>query len=109
MNNTLPEPVAAYITAANAHDPEAVAACFSEDGVVEDEKREYVGRAAIRDWIAAADRMYAPQIEPQQVTQDGVAVVLHGKVSGTFPGSPVVLRFFFTLAEARIAGLRIEE
>ncbi|WP_300160445.1 nuclear transport factor 2 family protein [Solidesulfovibrio sp.] len=107
--NMLPKPVADYLAAANAHDPEAVAACFTARAVVADENREHVGRAAIRDWIAAADAQYAPTVEPLRVEADGPNVVLYGKVSGTFPGSPATLRFAFVLEGEKIARLTITE
>ncbi len=107
MTDPMPRPVAAYIAAANAHDPDAAAACFTEDAVVTDEARDHAGRAAIRAWIAEADRLYVPAIAVRRVTRDGADVVLHGEVSGTFPGSPVVLRFAFSLAGEAIARLTI--
>lgn len=107
MPQTLPQPAADYIAACNAHDPQAVAACFTEDAVVEDENKTHVGRPAIQAWIAEADRLYAPIIAVEGFTADGPTVTLSGKVSGTFPGSPVVLRFFFTLAGEKIGKLTI--
>ena len=46
----LPAPVTRLIEAANAHDTEAFLAGFTEDGVVDDWGREFVGSEAIRGW-----------------------------------------------------------
>ena len=47
MAITLPTPLAAYFAAANAHDTDAVLACFAADARVRDEGKDLVGRDAI--------------------------------------------------------------
>ncbi|MDQ7830879.1 MAG: nuclear transport factor 2 family protein [Desulfovibrionaceae bacterium] len=108
MIEALPKPIADYVAASNAHAPDAVAACFAEDAVVFDENREHSGRTAIRIWVAEAGRLYRPTLEISGFTQSGETAVLTGRVSGTFPGSPVVLRFIFTLRGEEIVRLMIE-
>jgi ketosteroid isomerase-like protein len=108
MIEALPKPVADYVAASNAHAPDAVAACFAEDAVVFDENREHVGRTAIRTWMEESDRQYRPTLEVAGFTRDGASAVLTGRVSGTFPGSPAVLRFAFTLRGGRISRLSIQ-
>jgi len=44
------EPIAAYLAAEEAKDADAVSRCFTEDGTVHDEGRDYRGRDAIRQW-----------------------------------------------------------
>jgi hypothetical protein len=49
MALNVPEPVAEYLAA------DALSRCFTEDGTVDDEGRDYRGRDAIRQWKQAAD------------------------------------------------------
>jgi hypothetical protein len=50
MTADVPEPVARLLAAANDHDTDAFLASFTEDGVVDDWGREFVGPVAIRRW-----------------------------------------------------------
>jgi len=106
MSITLPAPIAAYF-AADRHDADAVAACFSEAATVLDEGKTHIGRDAIRDWKAAASRKFSYAVEPFAVTGDKDRVIVTGHVSGDFPGSPVDLRYAFALEDDLIAGLEI--
>src|SRR5258705_5730288 len=53
-----PKPIAAYLAAEEAKDADALSRCFTEDGTVHDEGRDYRGRDAIRQWKQAADEKY---------------------------------------------------
>jgi len=107
MDPDLPKAVAAYFDADAAGDAEAVAAAFTEDAVVTDERRTHRGRAAIAAWKAELARTLTYTTELLDAAQDGNAVVVRGRVSGSFPGSPVELRYRFTLAGGRISALAI--
>jgi SnoaL-like domain len=48
--NGQPEIVTRFMKAATERDYEAVAACFTEDALVEDESHSHLGREAIRRW-----------------------------------------------------------
>src|SRR6266436_858269 len=50
MTLDAPEPIAAYLAAEEAKDADALSRCFTEDGTVHDEGRDYRGRDAIRQW-----------------------------------------------------------
>lgn len=102
----LPAPIAAYFDA-DRLDGQAVARCFNDDGVVLDEGHTHRGPAQIADWKTATRARYDYTAVPHAVAQDGRAVVVTSNVSGTFPGSPVDLRYTFTLACGRIASLEI--
>jgi hypothetical protein len=102
----LPEPVAAYF-AADAADATGVAGCFTEDAVVIDERREHRGRDAIGRWKAEATTKYHYTSEPLAVDVSGTGVVVLARVRGDFPGSPVELRYCFTVDDDRIARLEI--
>lgn len=103
----LPKPVSDYFAASNAHDADACAACFADDGIVKDEGREMRGVAAIRDWMDAAIASYQHTVEVvASATADGETIVTCG-VSGRFPGSPVELRHCFVVAGGKITRLEI--
>lgn len=102
----LPQPIAAYFDA-DRLDGQALARCFNDDGVVLDEGHTQRGPAQIADWKAAMDAKYGATARPHTVSQDGRAYTVACHVSGAFPGSPVDLRYTFTLARGRIASLEI--
>jgi len=106
MTLDLPGPIAAYF-AADKEDGAAVARCFTEDAVVKDEGRTYRGRAAIRQWKEEASARYQYTSEPLASEPRDGTVVVSSRLTGTFPGSPVNLRFFFVLEGDQIASLEI--
>jgi uncharacterized protein (TIGR02246 family) len=101
----LPDAIANYFTAQNRHDTEATLAAFADDAVVTDEGAEYDGRDRIRAWIEDTTKKYAATMQPQGVNQAGDATDVSVLVTGTFPGSPIELDFFFTLRSGKIASL----
>ena len=106
MSARMPEPLARYFTAFNSHDIDAMVGCFADDAVVRDERQEHRGTVAIRRWIEDTTARYRATVEVIEVTVDAKTSVA-GLVSGTFPGSPVRLRYDFTLAGQEIARLEI--
>lgn len=103
---TIPEPIAAYFDADN-RGGEAVARCFTKDGAVKDEGRSHVGRAAIEAWKKAASATYSYTSKPVAVEHKDGRYIVTSKVTGTFPGSPIDLRYTFRLERGRIASLEI--
>jgi uncharacterized protein (TIGR02246 family) len=103
----LPTPITAYIAGSNAHDAVACAACFTDDAIVRDEGREREGVAEIREWMEEVSRKYRPTVDVVDVAATGDRTIITGRVAGDFPGSPVELRYAFTLAGAKIARLEI--
>jgi hypothetical protein len=106
MTLDLPGPVAAYF-AADTEGGEAVARCFTDAAVVKDEGRTYRGWAAIRRWKEDASARYQYMCEPSACERRDGTVVVTSRLTGTFPGSPVNLRFFFVLEGHAIASLAI--
>ena len=106
MTLDLPGPVAAYF-AADTEGGEAVARCFTGDAVVKDEGQTYRGRAAIRQWKEEASTRYQYTSEPLTCESREGTVVVTSRLTGTFPGSPVNLRFVFVLEGDQIASLEI--
>jgi hypothetical protein len=100
-------PIANYIAAANAQDKDAVAANFSEAAVVRDEGQSRQGIAAIRQWAVEVSKKYQPAVEALDVAQLDGRTIVTGRVSGDFPGSPIELRYAFTLNGGRIERLEI--
>ena len=103
----LPEPIPAYFAAANAFQAEVAAAHFTPDAHVHDENHDHVGREAVRAWIEDSSRKYRPQIEVLSADAQGDEVLVTNRISGDFPGSPIELKFAFTLRDGQIARLNI--
>ena len=102
----LPPPIARYF-AADTRDANAVSRCFLEDAVVVDQQRTHRGRAAIERWKAEATAKYQYTSEPQSSETSGQDTVVTARLTGKFPGSPVTLRYHFTLQDDTIARLEI--
>jgi hypothetical protein len=107
MNGKLPQPISDYFQAANAHNTDAVIASFAEDGLVTDESQEHRG-AAIRQWSDDVNERYRPHAEVADIAEAGNQTVVTADVSGSFPGSPVRLRYNFTIKGDKISALLIE-
>jgi len=107
MPVNLPDALIEYFAAANSDDAARVAACFTSDGVVHDERRDIRGQAAIRAWAAETQRKYRYHIQAMaaQATADQTIVTAH--LTGDFPGSPIDLNYRFKLADSKIASLKI--
>jgi hypothetical protein len=107
MPTTLPKTIAAYFAATNARDTAAIVACFAPDAVVVDERREMRGHAAIRAWRERTFSQYRYTADVVDATAAGERIVVTARLAGDFAGSPVDLRFAFTLASDKIAALEI--
>jgi hypothetical protein len=107
MSITLAAPIDLYFTSGNAHDTSAIGRCFAAGAVVRDEGKTITGVAAIRAWRTETEQKYHHTVEPLSVaTRDG-KVVVTGKVSGNFPGSPINLQHIFEIEDGRIVSLEI--
>ena len=103
----VPEPVAAYLTAEEAKDAEALSRCFTEDGIVHDEGRDYRGRDAIRQWKREVDAKYRYVLQAVNAQSQGDMVTVRARLSGEFPGSPVELDHIFKVSNDKIVSLTI--
>jgi hypothetical protein len=108
---TLPLLIAAYIEATIGFDLERLLATFAEDALVNDQLRDYWGKAAIREW---AER----DIIGEKLTISVTTMVEHyrnfivmANVDGNFDKrglpDPLVLAFYFTPHSDRIVELII--
>jgi hypothetical protein len=95
MKPDLPDILERYYAAQNAHDIDAMVACFAPDATVHDEGRDIAGSGAVRAWIAETSAKYRITAEPLACTIEGDRTVVVVKVTGTFPGSPANLTFRF--------------
>lgn len=107
MTVELPNPIADYFAADAAQDADTLARCFTETAEVIDEGKTHRGKAAIRDWKADTSTTYRYTVEPFAMATQGERIAVTSHVKGDFPGSPLDLRYFFTLDGDRIAGLEI--
>jgi len=103
----LPEPIAAYFEA-DKGDGDAVARCFTNEAVVEDEGQTHSGPAAIEAWKTAASAKYLYISEPFAVELKEGGYIVTSRLTGNFPGSPVNPRFCFHLEREKIASLVIQ-
>jgi hypothetical protein len=104
---SVPSVVETYLRVAPRGDLDVLVGCFTEDAVVTDDGKTYRGRTAIRQWrndVAAAFE-YTMAIVDSSPDGDGHLVV--ARIEGSFPGSPVQLKFRFELAGDLISKLDI--
>jgi hypothetical protein len=107
MSIRLPAPIDLYFASEKTRDPSAIERCFAAGAVVRDEGTTTTGVAAIKVWRIETGEKYHHTVEPLSVsTRDGKVVVM-GKVSGDFPGSPINLEHVFEIEGGRIVSLEI--
>ncbi len=106
MTVVLPEPIARYFDA-DSRDGAAIADCFAMDAVVVDERHTHIGRDAIARWKTEASGRYQYVSEPTAIDNRGATILVTAHLTGNFPGSPIDLRYAFTLADGVIARLEI--
>jgi len=103
----VPEVIARYLAAAATSDVEAVVRCFTDDAVVLGEGQTLRGHEEIRRRKALGSQYtYATRVLGVDVVGAN-SYVVHGRLEGDFPGSPLELTFRFSLRDALIAGLGI--
>lgn len=107
MSPILPAPISKYFEAKNLHAIDAMLATFSDQASVRDEGREMAGRPAIRNWIEETTRKYRVTVTPIGLDQSDAKTIVTATVSGTFPGSPIQLRYHFTIVGEQITHLAI--
>jgi hypothetical protein len=103
----LPKVVANLVKAQNDFDSTAYAYCFSETAVVFDEGKNHTGRKEIEHWIADANKRYQAVMKPLGFEEKGASSFLKAEVTGTFPGSPIVMTYHLQIADDLIHSLKI--
>ena len=108
MSPSLPTVLDRYFAAQNAHDTDALVACFAPNAVVHDEDADIVGTSAIRAWKEKASSKYRVTVEPLESREEGDRTVVVARVTGTFPGSPINLTYRFGIdKDGQISNLEI--
>lgn len=103
----LPKPIDIYFASENLHDPSAIDTCFAPDATVRDESQTIEGLEAIKAWRIETGRKYNHTIEPLAISERDGKVLVTGKVSGNFRGSPINLDHVFELRDDVIVSLKI--
>lgn len=106
MNTEPPPVIAAFFQSTNTREFADFLSLFTDDAHVNDEANDYYG-AQIADWIDRATADAKPTADVTDITHDSDQFVVTAQVSGNFPGSPVQLRYYFTLKDSKIARLLI--
>lgn len=106
MAVSLPAPIARYFADDGAKGAD-IADGFTSDAVVVDERRTHRGREAIARWKSETSQQFEYTTEPFAIEAEGDALVVTAHLRGTFPGSPIDLRYRFTLEGDAIARLEI--
>lgn len=103
----LPKVISDLLEAQANFDSTAYANCFSETAVVFDEGKTHNGRIEIERWIAHSNETYKSIMKPLAYDQAGDIGILSADVSGTFPGSPLTLKFHFEIHNELIQSLKV--
>ena len=106
MTTDLPPSIAAFFQAHNTGHPDDFNNLFTADALVSDEEHHYRG-PAIKEWLDGAIAKCRPTAAITDLAQAGDQTIATAQVSGTFPGSPIQLRYTFTLHHGQIATLTI--
>jgi hypothetical protein len=103
----LPENIEGFIKAQNELDSTTFADYFTVHATVSDESSSYSGRDEIQQWIQEATEKYNMQLKPIDFTQTGSHGKLIVEVTGTFPGSPLIMQYNLDFDDTHISSLKI--
>lgn len=107
MNGDLPQSIADYFSGKNARDVATALSGFAPDATVLDEERRHVGHEAITAWMRETAAQYSDHSTVLGAEAEGHRILVTAQVSGTFPGSPIVLRYAFSIQDGLITQLTI--
>jgi hypothetical protein len=101
--------VAKHINAVNALDTDAIVATFAEDAYVNDNRREFVGRDAIRRWVAKEMVGDNVTIDVREVLEHHGDLIVRGAYDGSFDRTnlpdELVLSNYFSVRDEKIESL----
>lgn len=101
----LPNIVTELVKAQNEFNSTAYANCFTENAEVFDEGKTHNGKAEIESWIDKANKEYKASMKPLDYNEN--ENILSAEAFGTFPGSPIVLKYHFQFSDGLIQSLKI--
>jgi hypothetical protein len=103
--------VAEYCAAVNAFDEEAVVSTFADDALVNDNRREFWGKDAIRGWVRAEIVGDHVTVEPTEVIEHEGQTILRGRYDGEYDKTnlpdELILTHYVTVRDGRIDTLII--
>lgn len=103
----LPNVIAKLIKAQNNFDSAAYAQCFTETAIVFDEGKTHEGKTEIEKWIDKSNKEYKATMEPLDYNER--ENILSAEISGSFPGSPIILKFHFDITDGKIQQLKVTD
>jgi hypothetical protein len=103
----LPAVITELVNAQNSQDSTAYSACFTPNAIVFDEGHNHQGKEEIKTWIERSTEKYQTVMEPLEYSESDNKGVLSAKISGTFEGSPLVLKYNLEFADNLIRSLKI--
>lgn len=95
------------IKAQDDFDSIAYAKCFSDDAIVFDEGNTYKGKQEIETWISSANEKYHTVMKPLEFSETKHESILTVELSGSFPGSPIVVKYHFEIHDNKITSLKV--
>jgi ketosteroid isomerase-like protein len=111
ITNSLPRVIAEHIAAHNKPDPEAMMATLAADALVNDARREFLGRDAIRAW--AHKEIFGDHVtmDVQRAYDQHGDIIVHARIEGDFDKTnlpdPVILTYYFSLRDDLITQIVI--
>jgi len=102
----LPNVISELVKTQNNYDSAAYADCFTEGAVVEDEGSTFTGKTEIKDWIDKFNKQFKPVMKPIEYQELEKENLLLAEFSGDFPGSPLVMKFHFTIENGLIKTMK---
>lgn len=101
----LPNIISELVKTQNEFNSKAYADCFTDNAIVFDEGKTHNGKAEIENWIDKANNEYKAVMKPLEYNEK--ENILSTEISGTFPGSPIVLKYHFEFNDKLIQSLKI--
>lgn len=102
----LKKSIRAYFQGANTLDSSLLKECFAENAVVQDEEHEYLGIAAILEWVEETHKKYNHTTKVISAYEVAGQTAVTALVTGNFEGSPANLDYHFTVVNEKITSLQ---
>lgn len=101
--------VAAHVAGVNALDADAIMATFADDAYVNDNRREFTGRSAVRRWVEREMVGDKVSIEVREVLDHHGDTIVRGSYTGDFDKTSlpdeIVLSNYFSVRDGKIVSL----
>jgi hypothetical protein len=103
----LPKILKDLLKAQELFDSTSFSRCFSDNALIFDEGKIYKGREEIKQWNKETNSEYKTLFEVTDFSTEDTTTILKINISGSFDGSPVMLKFHFRIEDNVIAALVI--